>query len=390
MMSTPDDETTPPEDWIGQLKGFVRQRIPERWRGRLGLLRGIFVKEPAEQLERLFGILRHFRDYRRVDRALFYHRFAAHLLLSYRLGIFDALGDEIRGVDEVCDRCDIDEAAARNLLRILQSQGFVQRSGDGYEATAFARAFFDPDQPGSMAPMFEIAETYARGYPAFFEAAQTGRRPAMLDIYNEQGRVDALLDGVNYYIDQAGRELLTRVDWPPIEHVIVGSMGVSFSSLVLSHFPDARVTYGCLPHLVERIPRLRREYGVPAGRVVETHAHGGEPAEDKWGREAFDLVFLTKKMILDPANDLGDKFARKAHQVLNPGGVCIFWETIHDDEQPRCVERGMEGFLDFGVSPTGPVLTEKGFGRMLDDIGFRDVEVVSCLEGATTFAVARK
>ncbi len=393
MMRSPDSATD--DNSIGDRLGagvrrFLRRRIPEKWRGRLGLLRGVFVKDPGEQLGRILKVARHFGDYRRVDRALFYHRFAANLILAYRLGIFEALSEGAREAREIAEFCEIEKEAAKNLLQILHSQGYVSVDGERYSATAFASEFFDSNSSVSMTPMFDVCGAYARAFPEFFEAARSGRTPSTLDIYDEAACVDELLDGVNYYIDQAARELMARVEWPAIEHFIVGSMGVSFSSLVLSKFPTAQVTYGCLPHLVERIPRLREEYDVAPNRVVEMHAHGGEPAEDQWGREAFDLVFLTKKMVLDPANDLGRKFARKSYQVLNPEGVAVFWETIYDDEAPANTDRGMEGFLDFGVSPTGPVLTNRGFQRFLTDIGYRDVEVVSCLEGATTFVVARK
>lgn len=372
------------------LRQVAKRRLPDKWASRLGLVRGLFVKDGATQMRRLMMVARHFRDYQRIDRALFYHRFTATLLLAHRLGIFDVLRGEPSTASAVAHKCDIGEKTAHNLLRILESQELVECTEDRYEATEFAEEFFDPQSSVSMVPMLEVCDAYAEAFPFFVDAARSGQTPALLDIFDDQGRTDALLNGVNYYLDQAGRELIARVDWPPIRHFIVGSMGVSFSSLVISAFDEARVTYGCLPHLVERIPRLRKQYGVPDGRVDETHSHGGEPADDRWGREAFDLVFLTKKMILDPSNNLGPKFAQKAFDVLNPVGVTVFWETIHDDLSPTPVDRAMEGFLDFGVSPDGPVLTGCEFCEELEHIGYRDVEVVECLQGATTFTVARK
>ena len=389
-MSTPDGPSKITRRLRSRVKTAVEDRIPNGWQSRLGMLRGIFVQDTTRQLGRLTTVLRHLKDYRRIDRALFYHRYAASLLLAYHLGLFEALDGGPREPDTIARRLRIRPEAARNLLQILLSQNLVRCTEGRYELTEFAAEFFNPDSDVSLVPMLEVAETYARAYPHFFDAAESGAAPGLLDVFDEEGRVDALLTGVNSYLDQAGRELIARVDWPDIRHFIVGSMGVSFSSLLLSEFPHARVTYGCLPHLVERIPHLRRRYDVPPDRVVDMHAHGGEPDEDRWGREAFDLVFLTKKMILDPENHLGEKFARKAHHVLQPGGVALFWETIHASHDTTCPDRGMETFLDFGVSPTAPVLTEDGFRRDLQNIGFSDIDVVPVLDGTTTFAVARK
>ncbi len=360
-----------------------------RWRGRLDMLRGLFVKDPVEQLDRIGALLRHFEVYRNVDRALFYHRFAANLFLAHRLGIFEVLDEQPISADEVAEHCGIRTEAAENLLRILHAQKLVERTDGNYCASSFAREFLTADSSLSLNPMLDIGTCYAEAFPAMIEGATTGEVPDSLDIFEDNADVDALLDGVNAYLDQAGRELIARVELPEIRHLIVGSMGVSFSSLILSTFCDARVTYGCLPHLVERIPRLRREYDVDPARVVETHPHGGEPSEDQWGRERFDLVFLTKKMVLDPGNDLGDKFARKSLEVLNPGGVTIFWETVHEERRPTPIARALEGFLDFGVSPAAPVLTRDRFRNRLRDIGFEDVRFVSCLNETTTFTIAR-
>ena len=383
------------ERWrpIAAVGELLEERIPERWKSRLGLVRSLFVKDPVEQLRRLALLIRHFEEYRQIDRALFYHRYASTLLMAHELGIFQALEDgEPEGAtpDEVASGCDMDAAAAHKLLRLLESQRFVDNRDGRYRAREAARQLLGDDSPVSLKPMLDIGVCYASAFPAMVDGARSGQTAPMLDVFDDDGRVDALLDGVNAYLDQAGRELVARVDWPPIDNMIVGSMGVSFSSLLLSQFPGAQVTYGCLAHLTERIPRLRREYDVAPRRVVETHDHGGDPSEDQWGREAFDLVFLTKKMILAPEDELGEQFAKKAFDVLNPGGVTVFWEAIFDDGQPTPIQRAMEGFLDLGVSPTGPLLTHRKFRNSLRQIGYRDIEYYDCLEGATTFAVARK
>jgi hypothetical protein len=217
-----------------------------------------------------------------------------------------------------------------------------------------------------------------------------GHAPTALDIFADGSRYRAFLGAVNEYLDAAGRDLLARVDLGRVERFIVGSMGVSFSSLVLERHPEARVTYGCLEHLVREIPRLRERFHVPPERVDSMHAHGGDPSADKWGDERFDLVFLTKKMILQPEERIGEKFAHKAFEVLAPGGTAIFWETVHTDDRPTPIARAMEAVLDLFASPGGLVNTERSLSAMLRGIGFRSVEIVPVLSNTTTFVVARK
>ena len=95
-------------------------------------------------------------------------------------------------------------------------------------------------------------------------------------------------------------------------------------------------------------------------------------------------------MIRGGGRGVGERFAKKAFGVLRPGGVAILWETLHGEGRPTPLGRAMEAVLDLGASPAGPALTEAGLGRLLGGIGFRAVEVVPCLEGATTFVVARR
>jgi hypothetical protein len=120
------------------------------------------------------------------------------------------------------------------------------------------------------------------------------------------------------------------------------------------------------------------------------HSHTGEPGDDRWGDEAYDLVFLTRKMILDPQAHVGEKFARKALDVLNPGGVAVFWEAVHPDRGPSPLPLALETVFDLGMSPSAQLKTRSSFSQTLRDIGFGEVDFVACLGGTTTFAIARK
>jgi len=281
-------------------------------------------------------------------------------------------------------------AAVDTLLRILQSQEWVQRSALGVRLTPFAELFLQDETMYSGRPMLELMGVFAHAFPEVEHALKAGETPAALDVQNVDGSYGLFLSAVNNYLYWAGHELLQRVTLPEVRSFIVGSMGVSFSARILQHFPLSKVTYGCLEHLVAEIPRLRQQYEVPSERVVGSHAHGGDPQEDRWGNETFDLVFLTRKMILEPDSELGVRFARKAFDVLNPGGVAIFWEVVHPDEQTAPLRVAMEAVFDLAASPSAPSRTKSCFELLLSDIGFSSVNVVPCLAGQTSFVVASK
>jgi hypothetical protein len=123
--------------------------------------------------------------------------------------------------------------------------------------------------------------------------------------------------------------------------------------------------------------------------VESTHAHGGEPEADDWGGP-YDLVLLTRKMILAPESNLGERFASKAFQALRPGGAAVFWEVVHPDVGAAPISRAMEALYDLCASPSAPIRTESTYRAMLLGIGYKKVEVVPCLGGQTTFLVATR
>ncbi len=369
---------------------FPRALVPAPVRKPLGLLRTLWTTGLLSEPEVLASQLRHRAPLTRTHKALFHHRYATALLLGHEAGLFEALRDGPRSAEELAARCDLLPRAAEQLLRILEAQGALSRAAGRYALTPFAALYLVPGDPRSMAPMLDLMAAQAAAFSEARAGLRTGEVPADLDIFSEGGRHLAFLDAVNAYLYRATSDLLHRIDLPPIGSFIVGSMGVSFSARLLARFPRARVTYGCLPHLMREVPRLRDTYGVPEDRVEGSHDHGGDPRADRWGSEDFDLVFLTKKMILDPQNRVGEAFAAKAFEVIRPGGVAIFWEAVHPDAGPTPLSRAMEVVMDLIASPAGPVQTESSVTALLGGIGYRDVTVVPCLEGQTTFVVARR
>lgn len=364
--------------------------LPERIRNPLKAARMLWTTGELTRPRELAQRWRHRRDFSRVQKALFYHRYATAFFLGHETGLFDELAGGPKSVEEVARACEVAPRSAEQLLRVLESEHMVARHEARFQLTDFGRQYMWREGRFSMVPTLDLMAAQAAAFPEICSGMKTGKVPSTLDIFSDEGRYNSFLDAVNSYLHFAGAELLQDIDLPDIRTFIVGSMGVSFSSLLLARYPNALVTYGCLDHLVQQIPRLRDQYRVPAHRVAGMHCHSGAPDNDRWGDESFDLVFLTKKMILEPESRMGQRFAAKAYEVLSPGGVAIFWESLHTDDRPTPLARAMEAVLDLGASPDGMVNTEAGMRSLLERIGYQRIEIVPCLQGSTTFIVARK
>jgi hypothetical protein len=365
--------------------GFTRRLTRPLSMARLAWVSGA-LSDPFLLAKRL----RWAADLRGVSRSLFHFRSATALLLGHELGLFRALGAGPRTETDLACELDVHQRSIEALGRILESQGVLVRKAGELRLSRFARAFIATDEPESIGPMLDLMAAQAGAFPDVVSGMRTGKVPPALDILSETGRHRAFLDAVNAYLLPAMGDLVSRVELPDVKEFIVGSMGVSASTVLLDRFPRSRVTYGCLEHLVREIPRLRERYAVPAHRVSGMHEHGGDPEADRWGEQAFDLVLLTKKMILSPEQRTGERFARKAFEVLRSGGVAVLWECIHPDVGPTSKARAMEAVLDLVASPQGTVSTEGSVRELLQGVGYAEVRVVPCLAGETTFVVARK
>lgn len=368
----------------------LKRRVTAPFRKPIDGVRSLLVGLPADTLRELVSAPAQLKSLAHLQCSLFEFRYLLAVLLARRAGVFAALERAPLRVDRLAQECRIHPEAARTLARVLESQGIVHVEGAQVSLSEFAGRHLTSASSASLLPVIDLLLTYAEHFSQIADALHTGMTPAVLDVRNDDATTDAVLQAVNSHLAKACRELLDKARLPEVEHFIVGSMGVSFSAELLRRHPNARVTYGCLAHLVERIPQLREQYEVDPQRVCGMHAHAGRPADDTWGAEAYDLVFLTRKMILDPQADLGVQFARKAFDVLRPGGVAVFWEAVHPDDGPSPLPLALETVFDLGMSPSAPLKTRASIGRTLRQMGYGRIDHIACLGGTTTFVVAHR
>ncbi len=368
----------------------LRRTLPESIGRRLDVFDMLRSKGAFRDPRRLLQQWRHRHQIADLQEAFYRQRTVTAILQAHETGLLALLARRPITPDEAAQETGIHPRAAEALLYILHAAGLVERHRDRFTASSFSREFLATAGPHGLAPMLDLLAAQAAAFGDAVSGMRSGSVPPAIDIMLPESRYPAFLEAVNAFLSWATPDLLDRLDLKRVESAIVGSMGVSFSAALLNRFPKAKVTYGCLPHLVAEIPELTRRYGVPPRAITGMHSHGGDPSADRWGDESFDLVFLTKKMILAPEERMGEKFAAKAFEVLRPGGVAIFWETMYRDQRRTPLPRALEGVLDLGASPTGLVNTERRMRKTLRDLGYRGVRIVPAMAGQTTFAVGFK
>lgn len=93
--------------------------------------------------------------------------------------------------------------------------------------------------------------------------------------------------------------------------------------------------------------------------------------------------------MLDPEERIGERFAARALEALNPGGVALFWEAFHEENGETTPALALESLFDLGANPRAHPLTRGDFRDRMRSIGYESVTFVECLGGTVSFAVAR-
>src|SRR5262245_38127839 len=100
-------------------------RLPRRLRRPVETLRTLWSLGAFSRPRELVAQWRHRAAFARLQRALFYHRWASALLLAHELRLFEALAAAPLSVEKTARATTIHPRAADALLRVLESEGHL-------------------------------------------------------------------------------------------------------------------------------------------------------------------------------------------------------------------------------------------------------------------------
>src|SRR5262249_51853327 len=139
------------------------RRLPRRLRRPVDTLRTMWSLGAFARPLELVADWRHREAFRRVQRALFYQRWASALLLAHQVRLFDALTTP-RTVVEAAVACGVRARAAEALLRVLESQRLVRRDGARFRLTAFGERYLARGGGHSIADLLDLMAAQASAF----------------------------------------------------------------------------------------------------------------------------------------------------------------------------------------------------------------------------------
>jgi ubiquinone/menaquinone biosynthesis C-methylase UbiE len=296
---------------------------------------------------------------------------ARSIQVGVRLGVFEAIGKDVRTADEVASARGLNAECVELLLRVLSCAGYVERSGGAYRLTELSRGSLLRDSPAPQAAFLEFNYLQGAVFDNLEAVVRTGRGmdfhqklddPADWDLYQR-----AMLDVAQISAPRAA-DLMPIKPGARSMLDLAGGHGL-YGAMMCRRHPPMRSQVVDLPPAVEAAQKLAREAGFDD--VVTYRA--GDLLEDDLGH-GHDAAFIANA-IHHFTPDQIRRLLRRAYSALTPGGTIGIWDMKRpgaDSER----ELGGDGWaLIFRVTSNGQAYTIEDFSEWLVASGFVDIAV---------------
>lgn len=306
------------------------------------------------------------------------HQRTAALRAGIDLGIFTAIAEGARGVEEISVRCQASPRGVRILCDYLTVIGFLQKEGGCYLLNRDADAFLNAHSP-----------TYLGGMIRFINSPQALAGFANLTEVVRRGTT--LLDGAGFVDPEDPVWVEFARSMPPLVASAAEFIGEQFAPQLPA---SARVLDLAAGHGFFGIHIARRRADVeiiaqdwaPVLEVARDNACEAGVPEARYRLLAGDAFQVT----YPPACDLVlvtnlfhhfdlpacRRLAEKVHACLKPGGRMVTLEFVPNEDRISPSVPATFSLMMLGLTPSGDAYTFREFDELFQGAGFTRNELV--------------
>lgn len=324
-----------------------------------------------------------------VEMAMAYSR-SCVLCAAARLGVADALGDEVRDIDFLAERCQADPDALYRLLRALASIGITEETApEHFRLTAFGEPLRKDDPRSVWAAVIFWADLLADSWSLLTDCIRTGKPASEVRNPNVPSRWSQVPEAGSIF--RAVMGTAPAEDYAPIARAwdfssakVVADLGGGGGSLILAVlelYPHVRgMLIDLEPSIEAAKPRFTDEKLSSRCRLLAADLSQSVPA----GAD----VYMLKHVLHGRRDAEAITVLRHCRAVIPENGTLLIIEFIlpplvsHADPQ---LEGRLMSDLNMLAVTGGRERSEREWKRLLEAAGFALARV--CPVGGDTMLV---
>jgi SAM-dependent methyltransferase len=323
--------------------------------------------------------------------ALLAFQLTAAMKAAIDIDLFTGIGEGKTTPAALAARCQAAERGVRILCDYLTVQGFLTKNDGSYGLTPSAATFLNRRSPaylGTISNFLASAETLDI-YKDLTPAVRNGGSVFQPDgavapenpIWVEFARSMAPL----FVVAAEKLAALLGADEGRKWKVLDVAAGHGLYGLALArHNPNAEVFAVDWAAVLE----VARENAEKFGLADRFHTIAGSAFDVEFGT-GYDVVLLTNFLHhFDPSTI--EKFARKVHSALTPGGTAILLEFVPNEDRISPPAPAKFSMIMLGTTPSGDAYTFNELQRMLANAGFHSIELQALPPTFFSVILARK
>ncbi|OHD64163.1 MAG: hypothetical protein A2176_00800 [Spirochaetes bacterium RBG_13_51_14] len=252
---------------------------------------------------------------------------------ALRLGIFEAMEDDGRGIDEIAAAAGADAYGVSLLVGALENLGYLKQRRGKYVVTAMTRKWILRSSPRSIADLFLSFDDMASRWDQLHESIRAGRPPVLgwewLDQHPE--RWDTYHAGLKCTASLVSGELMRKISLPSSARTILdlgGGHGQYCIEFCRRYSRLTGTVYDWQP--AEAVARKNIAASGLSGRVA---FRAGDFVKEDIG-SGYDVVLMFNIIRIFTARELAPLF-RKTFDALNRGGVIIVMDHMGHSSRSR-------------------------------------------------------
>jgi SAM-dependent methyltransferase len=251
-------------------------------------------------------------------------QFARIIMAASRAGLFDALRDGGRTVEEIAASRGTDSRATGKVLDALLAHGYLRYRNGRYELNRLSRKWLLSDSPHTIVHKLDFQEIEWRWTEGFDQWLYDGTARDMHQTLSpEEWR--RYQWGMRDLSTAPAMELAWRAPVPKVAETLLdigGSHGFYSVALCRRH-PGLTATVLELPEAIPTAAEILAREGM-GDRVVHMVGNG---LEDDLGVDAYDAVLIANLVHhFDAGQNL--LLAQKVARALRPGGVFMVMDAV--------------------------------------------------------------